>query len=583
MKRLIPYILFFIIISAPFTISEAAVSVSLTLDRAEATLVDSVRVVVSVIGSRKTQAEPIIKGFEHFMVRQGGTSSRVEIINSKMTSSIDYTYYIQPKKEGTFEIGPAEVKVDGESFKSQSRILKVLKPVVSKGARGNLFLSAEISAKEVYVEEQVQYILKLYSRTNIRDISLNLPEPENLKLKQLGKPRNYRSVYDGKEYDVIEVRYAVATGTEGEYIIGPASMNMTLLEIGSRRRRSLFDDPFFSFSSGRPISVASEIVNLKVNPLPDEGKPDDFSGLVGQFDMESNLDPTTVRAGESATLTVRVKGQGNAQRIPDLTLAEFKDTKIYADQPVLNVQQGDKGLLGEKTMKWALVPEAEGRVEVPIMKLSFFNPRTKAYETLTSPPHILSVLPPDREKTVVAGHAPEEKDINGKTAKKEIEALGRDILPIHTSMKNLTASSQMFANQILLIAMLIGPLILYMIAFFTLKLRKQKADSLALTRSKKAAREFYKQCRQEGLSHQDLMGAVRDYLNNRFTLSIGVLTSEGAAGIMIAKKVDPEIADKFRTMVQSLENAVYTGKGHEKTDQANALTELIKTIEKRIR
>jgi hypothetical protein len=122
-----------------------------------------------------------------------------------------------------------------------------------------------------------------------------------------------------------------------------------------------------------------------------------------------------------------------------------------------------------------------------------------------------------------------------------------------------------------------------MVAFFTLKLRKQQVEALAQTRSKKAAGEFVKHCRKGGLNYQDLMDAVRGYLNSRFVLSIGVLTAEEAAGILSAKGVNSETTRKLRSIVQALENAVYTGNGHEKTDQAKTLSDLIKQIEKEIR
>ena len=584
MKRLTIFTLFFLLFTVPGASSEAEVSVNLNLDRNEATIADSIRVVVNISGSRNTQSKPVIKGLENFTVSQGGTSSRVEIINGKVNSGIDYTYYIQPKKTGTFKIGPAEVKIDGKHYQSQSRSLSVVKPAASEGSkRGALLLSTGISSKEVYVEEQTIYTLKLYNRTNIRDISLNLPEHEHLVFKQLGKPREYRSTVNGQSYEVLEVRYAVVANVAGSYVIGPAKMNMTVLEPRSRRRRNLFDDPFFSFSSGRPVTLSGESLELTVLPLPEAGKPKNFSGLVGKFNIESQLEPASVTAGESATLTVQVKGQGNVQRIPDLKFPELKDAKIYADQPVLNVEQNENGLGGVKTMKWALVPEKQGHIEVPPMVLSFFDPETKQYITLESPSHTLFVLPSNKKQTPASGPTPGTEDLNEKAGKQEIKALGRDILPIHTAMKNLTTQSHIFKNRMFFFVMLFGPFFLYMVAFFTLKLKKQKVEALTQTRSKKAAGEFVKQCRKGGLSHQDLMDAVRGYLNSRFALSIGVLTAEEAVGILRSKGVNSETTKKLRSIVQTLENAVYTGKGHENTDRAETLPDLIKAIEKEIR
>lgn len=217
------------------------------------------------------------------------------------------------------------------------------------------------------------------------------------------------------------------------------------------------------------------------------------------------------------------------------------------------------------------------------MVLSFFDPETRQYITMESPSHTLSVLPGSKEQSQASGPTPETKDIDGKTGKQEIKALGRDILPIHTAMKNLTAQSHIFTNRMFSFVMLFGPLFLYMVALFTLKLRKQKVEALVQTRSKKAAGEFAKLCRTGGLSHQDLMDAVRGYLNSRFALSIGVLTAAEAAGFMRSKGVNSETTEKLRSIVQTLENAVYTGKGHEKTDQAKTLSALVKAIEKEIR
>ena len=317
--------------------------------------------------------------------------------------------------------------------------------------------------------------------------------------------------------------------------------------------------------------------------MPEKGKPKHYSGLVGQFTIDSQLDPANVTAGESATLTIRVKGKGNAQRIPDLKLPELNDIKIYADQPVLKLEQSENAIEGEKTMKWALVPEKPGRISVPTMMLSFFDPESEQYMTMESNAHTLSVSPAKEKHTLVAGTAQGSKELGEKAAKQEIKALGRDILPIHTSMKNLKTQSSILSNRMLSVGIIIAPFLIYVIAFFTLRLQNQKVETLVQTRAKKAAGVFAKQCRQEGLSHQGLMDGLRGYLNSRFSLSLGVLTADEAAGLLRSRGVHPETAEKLRSIVQVLENAVYTGSGHGNTDQAETLSDLIKTIEKEIR
>ena len=158
MKKIILLFAFSLSILIPCQ-TRAEVSVNLSLDRQEATLSDSIRVAIKVSGTRSCDSSPVIKGLDSFQVSQGGSSSRVEIINGNFSSSVDYTYYIQPSKSGTFQLGPAEVKVNGKVFKSNISTLSVLK-AASPGSpvKGPVFLETTLSSKKAYVEEQVLYI-----------------------------------------------------------------------------------------------------------------------------------------------------------------------------------------------------------------------------------------------------------------------------------------------------------------------------------------------------------------------------------------------------------------------------------------
>jgi hypothetical protein len=457
---------------------DAAVSVNLKLDRSQAVLTDSVQLIVSVAGSRDSGSRPAIHGLENFTVRPGGTSSRIEFITGNMSSEIDYTYFVRPQKIGIFKIGPAEVKIKGKTYTSNTVTLRVVKPTAGKGAVSRpIFLTAELSTQTVYVEEQAIYTLKLYLRRSVRgDIGLNLTETANLEFKQLAKPSEYTSTHGGKNYNVLEVRYAVVPSKSGTYSVGPAKMNMTVLEPhrGSRRRPSIdpfFKDPFSSFSRGRPVTIASPLLQLNVLPLPEDGKPPDFSGLVGSFKMWSKLDPVNIKAGESATLTVSVSGLGNIKRIPDLEIPELDHIKIYADQPVLETTQSTEGLGGSKTMKWALVPDKDGRLEVPPVAISFFDTKNRVYKTLRSSKYTLSVLPGEIEKVAVS-----EKN-NASTSsesavKHAVKELGRDIFPVHTAMQDFKTTNRLQLENWLLAAMFGLPFFLYLGAFCGLKIRR---------------------------------------------------------------------------------------------------------------
>ncbi len=570
--------------------SMAGVSVTLKLDRSEATLTDTIKILVKISGTRSTDSRPVLHGLEQFTVTQGGTSTRVEIINGQVNAGIDYTYLIRPKKTGDFQIGPAEINLGGRVLKSNIATLAVKAPSKRSGTdRGPLFIEAGVSSRDVYVEEQCIYTLKLYRRTRVRDLSLSLPDVEHIVFKQLGEPLEYQSTYRGLDYQVLEIRYAILPSREGDYVLGPSRMNMTVLQPNHRSpfdrffNDPLFSHPFFSFSSGRPVTLTTASLGLKVHPLPEQGKPANFSGLVGDFHMESKLEPASIKTGESATLTVQVSGRGNAKRMPDLQIPEMNHTKIYADQPVLTIQQDDKGLGGTKVMKWALVPEKPGQIEIPSLGLSFFDAQKKEYRILTTPSHSLSVLPGEKQTIMASTTTPKSKESDKGPVKQKIKELGKDILPIHTAIKDLSVPHRAVMNGWVFWLALLGPFSVYMMTFFTLKLRKRSPELLTQSRSRKASKELMKQCQKDGLRCHQLIDAVKDYLNHRFNLSIGVLTAEEAVRVLRMQGIKAENAERMGALVGEIEDAVYSGKGQERTDLGKEVSDFVKAIEKEIR
>ena len=579
-RIVISSIILILVLTFP-VISHAQPSLTVSLDRTEATLLDTVQMIVKVSGVRQTDSRPSFKGLESFDIRQGGTSSRVEIINGKMNSGVEYSYNLLPKKTGTFQIGPAELEQDGKIIRSNVETLTI-KDVkhVSGDDRGPLFLSAGLSSGEIYVEEQAIYSLKLYMQTNVSDISLGLPEAENLTLRQLGKESVYQSEYNGQQYKVLEVRYALIASKAGVYGVRPARMSMTVIQ--QSRSRSPFDQ-FFSRSSGVSKTLASEPLELTVLPLPEQGRPLDFSGLVGTFEIDSRLEPAEIKAGESTTLTVELKGRGNVKQIPDLKIPESEQAKVYADQPVLNEFIDLMGLAGTKIMKWAIVPEKEGTYDIPPLSISFFDTASRQYKSIQTSAYSLSVKPGLAEDIQILQLSKDENG-SGASLKKEVKQLGQDILPIHSSLKSLRRSASTGTGRNLIWWFVLAvPILIYAVLFWGIKLNRITPDSLAAQKAKKAAKALIGQCKSREVSYNDLGSALKNYLNDRFNLSIGTLTADEAANILITKGVKPGTSEKLKDLIKEMEDAVYTGKGDNACSLADEIPEHINRIEKEIR
>ncbi|MBW2622553.1 MAG: BatD family protein, partial [Deltaproteobacteria bacterium] len=265
--------------------AEAAISVTLRLDRQKTAPGTSVLLTVSLSGVRRVDTGPAIRGLEEFRVSSGDTSSFTEFRNGQASYRLEYKYYLRPGKIGTFRIGPAEINIGGQVYQSNAVTLSVEESSPARGAdRGSLFLESSISKTKAYVEEQIIYTLKLYVRTRISDISLELPEMDHLAFKQLARPRNYRGTYNGRACQVLEVHYSLIPSKEGAFGLPPARMRLTVYESRSGSNRgsdSFFNSPFFS--TGKPKTVSGKPYELEVIPLPEAGRPTDFTGLVGEF------------------------------------------------------------------------------------------------------------------------------------------------------------------------------------------------------------------------------------------------------------------------------------------------------------
>ncbi len=569
---------------------KAEVSVTLNLDRREATLADSIQLQVRVSGARRSDAPPVIEGLEPFHVTKGGNASRVQIINGRYNSGVDYTYYLQPKKKGVFQVGPASINVDGKTSKSNVATLNVMGGEDASGPeKGPVFLTAALGAQKAYVEQQVPYTLKLYLRTNVSDISLDLPETHELTFRQLEKPKEYQAVYHGASYRILEVSYGVMPLKPGRFRIPPARMGLTVYSARKRTPRGLFDDPFFggSLRTGRPLTVSSEPLAIEVLSFPEKEKPGHFSGLVGKFTIEGSLSGLEVHVGDSVTLTVRLSGKGNVNRLPDLKMPPLDHFKSYADEPVFQTRAGADGLTGSKTMKWALVPDKEGRYTIPPFTISYFDPEAETYRTQKTQPLALKVLPGETQTLVTAPQTKKSKDPS-KPAKQEVKEIGHDILPIYTSISGLEddgwlSSKAMGPGNLFCWAILMAPFLVLGMVFLGLRLSRKSDQAIYAQRARKAVHVFLKECRRDHKDANGMMTAVRDYMNDRFQLSLGSLTPAHVPKLLMEKGVHPDTADRLRKVLEELEGRIYTG-GEATCDSASRdILGIIKQIEKELR
>jgi len=575
-KKVIIWFLCFVLFCFWTAIVRAEIGVEIELDRTDASTSDLATLQVTVSGTQSA-SPPRIEGTEAFRVTRGGTSTRMEIVNGMMSAAVDYTFYLQPLKKGSYIIGPATVEVGQRTYSSNRVTLRVSdEPVQQASPSSPVFLKASLSKSLVYREEPAVLTLKLFYNVRISNLSLDKWEVPGMEFAQIGKGAEYQSVVSGEPFQVVEVRYIVSAAKPGTYAIPPAIMQMSVYQ--ERRRPGLFGDFFFGVTPSRPLTVSSNGFELTVKELPSEGRPADFSGLVGSFTLETSLDPTEVMAGDSATVTAVLSGTGNVRRIPELRLQEPAGVKKYADQPSLDIKPENDGYFGKKTMKWALVPKNAGTYTIPSISVSYFEPVDGAYKRLSGRPMVLTAKPGNITAKPEGWLSPETSEGKIGSQKKEVELLGEDILPIHRSAAGLNPPSM---NPILVWTVFLFPPFLFAGAVASRTLLRRNRSKTHVLRARKAAAGFIAHCKSDECDAASLLNAWRRFISERLTLPGGYFGPAECEALLIRKGLDEKVAENARNLMEQLEYTVFSpGNTDARSRLAQEWIRVVKKVDK---
>ncbi|MBI4776499.1 MAG: protein BatD [Deltaproteobacteria bacterium] len=552
-KKVIISFFSFVLFCSWIAVARAEIGVEIELDRTNASISDPVTLRVSVFGAQGAST-PRIQGTEAFRMTRGGTSTRMEIVNGVMSAGVDYTYQLQPLKKGSYVIGPATVEAGGRTYSSNQVTLRVSEEPAQEASPSNpVFLKASLPKKDVYQEEAAVLTLKLFYNVQISNLSLDKLEAPGIEFAQIGKGAEYQSIISGRPFQVVEVRYLLSATKPGIYAIPPAIMQMSVYQ--ERRRSGLFGDFFLGLTPSRPLTVSSNGLELTVRELPSEGRPADFSGLVGSFRFETSLDPTEVTAGDSATFTAVLSGTGNVRRIPELRLQEPEGVKTYADQPSLDIRPENDGYFGRKTMKWALVPKNAGTHTIPPISVSYFDPADGTYKRLSGNPLVLRAKPGNAAAQPEGWLSPAASEREAGSQKKEVELLGEDILPIHRSVAGLNPPGM---NPILLWTVFLFPPLVFAGAVASRTLLRRNRSKAHVLLARKAAGGFIGHCNSEGCDAASLLNAWRRFLSERLTLPGGYFGPAECEALLIREGLDEKVAEHVRNLMEQLEHTVFS-------------------------
>lgn len=394
-----------------FSMADAAPTVTQEIEPARIAVGGTARLIISASGGTAI-TPPMVPGLEFEAVAQ---SQRVESVNGVTRSTSAVTYQVSASQPGVFTIPSSgagseplvlTVTPDGSGGGAAAAAAA---PASDNRTRtdGSSFVRLRLAKHNLYVGETVPVDIQVGVREGIV-VSLNgLPtlNGDAFTLNKLSsEPLRSEEVIGGKPFTVFTWHSALSAVKPGALSLTMA-MPLTERVRTARLDSDLFDaagmedllnDPafqnFFGGSTEKEVTTQSAPANFTVLALPTEGRPEDFSGAVGQFTVSSNLSETSTTVGDPLTLSLRVSGAGNFDRVGTPMLTDVKHWKSYAPTATFKPDD-DIGYRGEKLFEQPLIATQAGPQVLPALAFSWFDPTTRHYETAHTAPLSASVAP----------------------------------------------------------------------------------------------------------------------------------------------------------------------------------------------
>lgn len=355
---------------------------------------------------------------------QGQSQSRV-VVNFRSTRITNFSYAMTALQEGTWTVGPLTLQSEGEVLTAPA--IQITVAPRSDADKVERDVSATVSDADLWLGQVVVYRFRFRHRGEVLDARWTPPSFDGFLKEPAGMTqRETSSELDGVRYTVQEIDVPLVAAGAGSRSIGPT---MLTAQVPTKKRSGRQDDPFADspFRALRDVTnetLTANAIPVNIRPLPAEGRPADFSGLIGRFSLEVKPSATTVRQGESVTLEVSLRGDGSLQGFKLPSPASDAGYRVYDNDPTLEATLADGVYEARALFQRSVVPEQAGPLTIPGFRVPVFDPVDGVYTLLESAPITLDVQPGEAGAGQITSFAQSEPQ-----GQRSVDALGEDILP----------------------------------------------------------------------------------------------------------------------------------------------------------
>jgi len=610
------------------TVAQADVSIETAVSRSRLPVGEQLVLDIIISDAAGRIEQPRISSIDGFTAYSQGHSQEFSLINGQGSSRSIYSYVLVANSLGEKMIGPFQVVIGGKEYKvapvkveviqtavSQSPIAWSQGPVSSPSPRampiGNVndqdvFVKAWLDKDEVYVNEPAMVTYTLFTRLSATYKGFDKePVVTGFWVEDFPPEKTVRRTeqfLNGQRYVVADVRKLALFPTQaGIFTVDPGTLAASVeVRNDSGFQTFISSNVFGSRRQAFPASFVDVVqkvlptdpVRLLVKALPEVGKPADFSGAVGHYEIESSLDKDQVETGDPVTMRVRIRGQGNINTVQAPKLPKMDDFKVYESSSSTNISKDRLVVEGEKIIETVIVPRKPGTYEIPSVPFVFFDPKSGTYRTANTEPHTLRVSglaqpePPPSSSDLSA-----DEPLFGPSEREDVDLVAKDIRYIKTlddgkHVPEKPLHHNKFYWLLNVFFLLAGVTALFLSGLRATDLvdvkRSRRRRSHSLARAKlKAASQLFK-AGKSGEFYAEISRAVVGYFADKFNLSPQGLSLERVEELA-EPHVTAEQLNKIRKLFEEMSMGRYSRAQKEREDMEELLGlagEVITTFEK---
>lgn len=343
---------------------------------------------------------------QDFDIVGSSTSSQVQIVNGKVSSTTQLELSLSPKHGGPLTI-PA---ITSDSDRSQPLTLNV----ASSGSGANnsgastapsrVFVDTEVDQKSPYVQAAVHVTVRVYAAVPLSHAELDFGDSDAALVRQVGSDGVSNAEKNGMSYQVVTRQYLVFPQHSGQVSIPGPTLSGSIpdrsgaLGLSDPFSGAFANSPFAGMlGTAKPIRIHADPIVLNVRPRPPAANAS-YWLPARNVSLTAHWNPSSLEAHVGDPITVDLKLQADdltAAQLPDLAalLSVPSGLKAYPDQPNLKDTTQGTDVIGVRDQSVALIADQPGRFTIPELHLSWWDTRSNQAREVTLPAQTLAIEP----------------------------------------------------------------------------------------------------------------------------------------------------------------------------------------------